>query len=362
MWVLLSCTFDTLLLAGFAHEGLINGRIAVLYGALSLFFNGVYYVLIKSGFNRRFKDPSMTFLQLMTAALMQVGFLVIAPEVGYLFLINLFAVYAFGMLRLTAGWYLASWLLGALALSIPFHLVGVEIAFPITGHITKILVYLSFILTLGRCMVIANMLGNIRRGLADKNQELSIAMKHVQELATRDALTNTKNRRSLEELLAVEQNRFQRSGSPFCIAILDLDGFKGVNDSFGHAVGDEVLKAFVQIVHSQMRLSDHFARYGGDEFVLVLTDTTVANGMTPLQRICDETAQYDWNQFGEGCGVTASIGVTNYRAGETIDIAFQRADAAMYAAKAAGRNQIVASDDPGYVTSATQAIARAARA
>ncbi|MDP5007735.1 MAG: GGDEF domain-containing protein [Glaciimonas sp.] len=344
-WVLLSCGFDALLLAGFAHEGLIAGRIVWLYVVLSLALNGTYYLFIKSGFNSKLKDPSMTFLQLVVAALMQIGFLILAPEVGYLFLINLFAVYAFGMLRLTTGWYLVSWLIGAFALGFAFQLVGIEIGLPITDSVTKILVYLSFILVLARCMVIANMLSRMRQRLSSKNAKLRVAMQHVQKLATRDALTNIENRRSLTEILAVEQKRFQRSGSPFCIAILDLDSFKVVNDSLGHAIGDEVLKAFVQIARSQMRLSDHFARYGGDEFVLVLTDTTVADGMIPLQRICDETAQYNWRQFGYDSGVTTSVGVTDFRVGETIASAFQRADNAMYAAKAAGRNRVVASEN-----------------
>jgi diguanylate cyclase len=168
-------------------------------------------------------------------------------------------------------------------------------------------------------------------------------MRRVQELATRDELTNTENRRSLSEILAVEQKRFQRGGTPFCIAMLDLDGFKGVNDNFGHAVGDEVLKAFVQIVRHEMRLSDHFARYGGDEFVLVLTATTVADGLVPLERICAGTANFDWSQFGVGIAVTTSVGVTDFRLGETVASAFQRSDLALYAAKSAGRNRVVIS-------------------
>ena len=72
----------------------------------------------------------------------------------------------------------------------------------------------------------------------------------MKELATRDALTNIENRRSLIEILAIEQKRFQRGGTPFCIAILDLDSFKLVNDNFGHAAGDMVLKTFVEIVRN----------------------------------------------------------------------------------------------------------------
>ncbi|AMP07695.1 GGDEF domain-containing protein [Collimonas pratensis] len=343
--VALSGVLDALLLWGFVHAGVIQSDIALFYGMAVVVVTLVFYLLIRSGFQRRSKDPGLTFPQVVAALLMQTGFLILAPQVGYLFLINFFVIYAFGALGLSTFWNAVSWLIGSLALVLAFSLSSAHLQFPVSNNLSQLLVCLSFILTLGRCIYLANMMSRMQRKITEQNQQLVKAMKRVQELATRDELTNIENRRSLMEILAVEQKRFQRGGTPFCIAILDLDGFKSVNDNFGHAAGDMVLKTFVEIVRNEMRLSDHFARYGGDEFVLVLTGTTVQEGVTALDRICAETEMYDWSKFGKDIILTASIGITDFRPGESIDAAFQRADMALYGAKAAGRNRVMISPD-----------------
>ncbi|MFC5473175.1 GGDEF domain-containing protein [Paraherbaspirillum soli] len=336
---------DVLLLCGFVHAGVIHSHIALLYGASVVGINGFFYLLVKSGLNRRFKDPSMTFWQLVTAVLQQAGFVILAPQVGYLFLINLFLVYTCGALGLSTFLYVISWLVGSLALLLAFGLAGTHLSLPVATYFSQLLVCATFILTLGRSIYLTNMLSRIRRRITVKNHELLLAMQRARALATRDELTNIENRRSLMGILAIEQKRFQRGGTPFCIAILDLDGFKSVNDNFGHSAGDQVLKTFVEIVRNEMRLSDHFARYGGDEFVLVLTDTTVEEGVTALDRICAGTEMFDWSKFGKGIVLTTSIGITDFRAGESVKEAFQRADMALYAAKAAGRNRVMISPD-----------------
>ncbi|PFH09600.1 diguanylate cyclase (GGDEF)-like protein [Collimonas sp. PA-H2] len=343
--VALSGLLDALLLSGFVLAGVIPADIALFYGVAVVLVTLVFYLLIRSGFRRRSKDPGLTFPQVVTALLMQTGFLILAPQVGYLFLINFFVIYAFGALGLSTFWNAVSWLIGSLALVLAFSVSGSHLQFPVANNLSQLLVCLSFIMTLGRCIYLANMMSRMQRKITEQNQQLVKAMKRVQELATRDELTNIENRRSLMEILAVEQKRFQRGGTPFCIAILDLDGFKSVNDNFGHAAGDMVLKTFVEIVRNEMRLSDHFARYGGDEFVLVLTGTTVQEGVTALDRICAETEMYDWSKFGKDIILTASIGITDFRPGESIDEAFQRADMALYGAKAAGRNRVMISPD-----------------
>lgn len=343
--VALSGVLDALLLWGFVVAGVIEAEIALLYGVVVVMVTLVFYLLIRSGYQRRSKDPGLTFPQVVTALLMQTGFMTLAPQVGYLFLINFFVIYAFGALGLSTFWNAVSWLIGSLALVLAFSLSGSHLQFPVSNNLSQLLVCLSFIMTLGRCIYLANMMSRMQRKITEQNQQLVKAMKRVQELATRDELTNIENRRSLMEILAVEQKRFQRGGTPFCIAILDLDGFKSVNDNFGHAAGDMVLKTFVEIVRNEMRLSDHFARYGGDEFVLVLTGTTVQEGVTALDRICAETEMYDWSKFGKDIILTASIGITDFRPGESIDEAFQRADMALYGAKAAGRNRVMISPD-----------------
>ncbi len=158
----------------------------------------------------------------------------------------------------------------------------------------------------------------------------------VAYLASHDSLTNALTRRHMNELCAIELERSQRHGHSMALLIMDLDHFKRVNDTYGHLGGDRVLTQFVSKVQRLLRRPDLLARFGGEEFVALLPETSLVDALAVAQRIREAC---DAPEPGEGC--TVSIGVTTNRSsGDTIDALIARADMAMYQAKANGRNRV----------------------
>lgn len=181
--------------------------------------------------------------------------------------------------------------------------------------------------------------------VAQRTAELEQAMQRLQQLTVHDELTGVGNRRELNNKLDTDREFFDRTGLPFCVAVLDLDGLKAVNDRFGHAAGDEAIKRFASLIQNEKRAMDYLARYGGDEFVLLLRNISAKEAIKPLQRICDLAAGHEWGKIAPGIKLSTSIGVAALRGGETADELFSRADAALYDAKVAGRNRIVVAAD-----------------
>ncbi len=129
-------------------------------------------------------------------------------------------------------------------------------------------------------------------------------------------------------------------GASCSIALIDLDWFKRINDAYGHPTGDEVLRTFAITTFANIRSIDRFGRYGGEEFLLVLPDTSTEGAAKNLERLRQIIADLDWSAFSPGMRVTISAGVTALQPDETPDTFLARADSALYAAKARGRNQI----------------------
>jgi len=146
-------------------------------------------------------------------------------------------------------------------------------------------VWLYFSLILGRCLLLSVNANRMRTRLADSRRKLAASLEQVQQLASHDELTGTLNRRSLMAALERERSRTERSGAPFSITMIDLDHFKRVNDTHGHATGDEVLRAFAATVNGTMRATDIFGRYGGEEFLMILFDTTPALALKAMERM-----------------------------------------------------------------------------
>ena len=166
-------------------------------------------------------------------------------------------------------------------------------------------------------------------------KQLSEALAQVRHEAGTDALTGQVNRRGLDQLLA-EQAGGSRS---FCVLMLDIDHFKLVNDTHGHAAGDDTLRAFARRVREHLREGDICARYGGEEFVVVLPGTTLPVALEVAERLRQGVAAASLISLPL-VRATVSIGVAQHRAGETAEQLLARADAGVYAAKHGGRNQV----------------------
>ncbi len=164
-------------------------------------------------------------------------------------------------------------------------------------------------------------------------------LENEKELARRDPLTDTLNRRSFFDLAEHEINRSQRYGLPLTIAYMDLDNFKVVNDQFGHHAGDELLNAVVLTIRSNIRSSDILARVGGDEFVILLPDTPGDASLTFLNKIHDSL---DQTMARNGWPVSFSIGAVTYlTVPSTVDEVIRHADELMYTVKHGGKNRLL---------------------
>jgi diguanylate cyclase (GGDEF)-like protein len=160
----------------------------------------------------------------------------------------------------------------------------------------------------------------------------------VAYLASHDSLTNAFTRRHMNEVCAMELERSLRSGHSMALLIIDLDHFKLINDTHGHQRGDHVLIDFVARVQGLLRHPDQLGRFGGEEFVVLLPETTKEDALAVAERIRAMCAQR-----GTGLSCTVSIGVTiNVQDYDTVDSLIARADAGMYRAKALGRNRVEA--------------------
>jgi diguanylate cyclase (GGDEF)-like protein len=156
----------------------------------------------------------------------------------------------------------------------------------------------------------------------------------AQHLALTDGLTGVYNRRGLDLLLEKEANRAERYERDLSMIVFDLDHFKSINDTYGHSTGDEVLKTIADLVQSQLRKGDELGRWGGEEFMVICSETDVGQACLVADRLREVIANHDW----QGMKVTASFGIARRQPGELLGSLFGRADAALYQAKQAGRN------------------------
>lgn len=157
-------------------------------------------------------------------------------------------------------------------------------------------------------------------------------------LARTDGLTGIHNRESLNNLLEIELYRSKRYKSPLAVILFDIDHFKKINDTFGHQRGDAVLKTMVNLVQSNLRSTDIFGRWGGEEFLIAAPGISSEQGLKLAEKIRRLVQDHD---FPEVHQVTASFGVTAYRPDDSVDTLLRRADLALYKAKGGGRNRVV---------------------
>ena len=166
----------------------------------------------------------------------------------------------------------------------------------------------------------------------------------MSELVREDQLTGSLNRRGLDDVFERETARADRRGTPLCIAVLDLDDFKRLNDTYGHIAGDGALKHLVQIVKATLRSMDVIARFGGEEFVILLPETTIEAAAQTMTRLQRELTRHFFLHENEKILITFSAGVALRLPDEPQDALVTRADRAMYQAKQTGKNRVVVAE------------------
>ena len=185
-------------------------------------------------------------------------------------------------------------------------------------------------------------------GLADKLLELRRDRDHASARARADDLTGALNRVGVEAELRQAVAGAGARGTPMCIAFVDLDDFKAINDRHGHSVGDHCLRIVAQRARNQLRGGDVFGRYGGDEFLVVMPDTRLDDAMGVARRVLATVNSRPLTVQDLRLQATLSIGVAELHQGESTEALFERADAALYASKQAGRNRVTGARGHGW--------------
>ncbi len=334
-------TYAVTFILGFVQSGLgIMGArplylLLIVVGALQV----IYYFLFRTGANLRFRDPSLTAPQMYTAAVVLMYCLYFAGQGRGVYLIIYLIVFLFGVFRFDTRQFLRITFFSLVTYGLVIFLL---VTFKPSTLILKVelLQWLALAVLLPCFSFIGGYISSLRNSLRKSHTELKEAMTKIQEMAIRDDLTGLYNRRHLMNLLDYEKKRTDRVGRLFCLAMLDIDHFKMVNDTLGHLAGDQVLKFVARGIETAMRSTDFCGRFGGDEFMLVLIETTGPGAKEVAERLRHLVGAATFPHLSPDLKVTVSIGITVYQLNEDLSRTISRADEALYQAKAAGRNAV----------------------
>lgn len=327
---------------GMSQGWLDRSYLIALFGFLVIGQAG-FYVALRTGWSERFTDPALTAPQIVVGVVVAEWAYLVGGPVRSAMLLPLLLVFVFGAFSLSlrrimwlTAFAIASLVACMVALNatrpggVPWSLDNVDIRLDLIN-------VLMVMITLPALSLIAARLSALRSRMSSQRAALTELLGKVQELATRDDLTGLANRRHMLERLAEQQSRFKRLGHPFSIVIIDLDHFKRINDAHGHAVGDTVLRAFAAEATSMLRAGDLMARWGGEEFLLLLPDTRGPQAQAGVMRLLAGVRALPQRSDQP---LSFSAGVTEHRAGETVAETVARADREMYLAKRSGRNAV----------------------
>lgn len=335
-------TVGLLVMAHAVYLDLVEARVVYILGLCMLGTLAVFAALIRSGWSMRYEDPVLTLPHAMVALLIIVLGYVLVGDYRADVIILLGQVIAVSMFRLRPreSFFLGLWGVGWLALA-QFGLVWAETpGFGMERAFAHFIVSSVSLLALG---VVAMWVSAIRVRVLRQADELRATLVQAQALATTDVLTGLLNRRSMTEYIEAEMQRATRSGHALCIALIDLDHFKRVNDVYGHRMGDEVLCGFSAVAVGDLRQIDRLARWGGEEFLLLMPHVEQAQAWSAMERLRTRMAAHPMGDHG-ALTVTLSAGIAQWRPGETLEQWLDRADLALYAAKHSGRNLCCTSD------------------
>jgi diguanylate cyclase (GGDEF)-like protein len=349
-----------LMYAGFAvaqHVEVLIGLVAAddswplmlysLAGAL------LFYGLVRSGLNLRIapqRDPALTLPQsLWAVGAICWAYAISGPARGAIAMIMV-PVLVFGVFSLTP---LQARRLALLAFA---ALAGVMVwkgwSDPVRYDPPVEAMHLVFAAgVIASVSALAQRVGAMRSRLQQQKRELAEALARIQRLATRDELTGLTNRRAaserMREELALQARRRDQphaQSAAFALVLIDIDHFKRVNDTLGHAAGDEVLRRFAAAAEGVLREGELLARWGGEEFMLLLPGTDAAGAELAAERLRERLARESFADLAHDLIVTFSAGVATCGDGDSLDETVARADRALYAAKHSGRDRVCRAD------------------
>jgi len=265
---------------------------------------------------------------------------IVSPTVSWLITGPVVAMFLGG--KRCAGFWLA---MSCASATLIYLLEANGLAQPLTPRTDMPLLHLVCDLGLYVVVLVFVLLFELTKN--DGFSRLRQALATINELAIRDELTGIHNRRFLLDLVEKEKERADRNGSEFCLCLFDIDFFKRINDTYGHAAGDAVLRDFARTVQEQLRALDAFGRYGGEEFLLMLPETPAASAIALAERVRGAVEGLRCLDAERTITLTVSAGVAEYRLGEKVAQTIVRADQALYLAKSGGRNRVLCHGEDG---------------
>lgn len=323
-------------LAVFFLQDRLPGRVLIDAATIVVVAIGAFLILFLTGINRRRRDASLTTEQLLASIFTMLFVLYQAPETRLAFSSFFFLAFMFGMLRL-ATMQLA--VIGLISLAAFGFVIWLRHAVGRDGDALQLdlLQWSVLALTLPWFLLIGQHIRRLRKGLADASHHIE----SIAEQARRDELTGLYNRRAMMAALHQAQRTADSSGEAFSLCLIDIDHFKRVNDTIGHLAGDELLRRLAHAMRDHARTTDVLARYGGEEFLQILRLTRLPGALAHAERLRERISALDLSDCGQTAPVTVSIGLAEYRPGESTMQTLARSDAALYEAKQAGRNRVV---------------------
>jgi diguanylate cyclase (GGDEF)-like protein len=324
----------------YGYDGAISMIVPSTFWLGGLMIIGAFTVLSEAGFSDRFDDHYLTVFQITAHMALQLVFLLAVPTIGVAFISVLFLIFAFGTLRMTSHQAMLTCALATAGLAYVFLVSDLPIGMPVATPLERTASMLCFVLVIGQCAFLGLFGSTLRKILYRRSIELKAAYQRIEELAELDELTGSYNRRCIMQLLDGEIEQSRMASRSCSIALIDLDWFKRINDVHGHPTGDEVLRTFAITIFANIRPADRFGRYGGEEFLLLMPETSAEAAARMLDRLRMIVADLDWSAFAPSLHVTISAGVAALRDNDNADTFLARADNALYSAKALGRNRI----------------------
>ena len=307
-----------------------------------------FYVLVRSGRTRSMRDPNLMMPQQIFSLLaIAFAYTAIGPHDRGMVLVLIALVMVFGMYthqpRQAAFAGVVAMVLLAACMGVLAHIDPVY--YPPTLELLRFELMIG---TLPPLILAAYQISAWRNRLAQQRRELRDTLQQVQTLASRDALTGLYNRRHMQDRLLESAKRHERYGERFTVALVDLDHFKRINDVHGHRVGDEALMAFASAATLALRESDVVGRWGGEEFLFILSNTSPTKALVALERLRVALQDCSVSSRVPELRVAFSAGVAQHDVAAPVQRTLERADQALYQAKAAGRNRcLVSPSDPG---------------
>lgn len=342
--LLMVSSVGVMLWLGYAGYGALP--VIIWWAVISIAGQLIMTCMVRFGWSKQWRDPALTVQQILWAVTCSAVAYVLAREAKGVVPGLLAVTLLFAALNLKAKQIIAVSLyaFGTFSLAVLFSMELVHKPEPEPAMEVAYAAVL-LIMLLGS-MMLSLRLYQLRGRLRRQRQELATALAENRELASRDILTGLINRRHMLELLHLEQRRCLRGVRVMLLAQMDIDHFKSINDTYGHGVGDMALQTFADVVRDNIRSSDVLSRWGGEEFVLLLSDTDIDGALLTLNRVRLAVQSADVAGAPAELRMTVSIGLATHIAGEALEVTLDRADQALYCAKRAGRNQVVLGERP----------------